>query len=68
MTDASLEKFDPEYRYCNEVLSDARPLFFNKIFQTAVPGLKYRPSDMVTKFTQVYEDANGNTIRLTVQI
>ena len=68
MTDTSLDKFDLEDSYYYQVLSGAWTFVCNRIFQNAITGLKYRPSDVVTKATQVYKDANIKTTFLKAQI
>ena len=68
MTDASLDYFNLEDCYRNQVLSNVWPFVCNEILQTAVPVRKYCPSDAVIKVTQVYKDSNGNTTWLTIQM
>ena len=54
MNDASIDDFNLEDRYFEQILSNAWPFLCNKIFQNAFPGLKYRLFDEVTKATQIY--------------
>ena len=68
MTDTSLDNFDLEYFYQDQVLIDVWPFICNKISQTASSGLKYHPSDAVTKVAQVYKHINDNTTCLNARI
>ena len=68
MNDTSLDEFDHEYCYRDQVHSNVWPLFFNGIFKTFGPALKYGSSEAVTKFTQLYKYVNNNTTHLTVQM